>query len=141
MSKLVEQVETVSNTTSQSNNTQNKADLYEISESLWILGQTLKCCPVFASGYHTGYRLSVERLEGGVAILTDYEFTRIINQYMPSGIPDDLVDEWRSAFIYGWVIGYHCPVPENELVDFARMEQPVNMPTFSACSGNVHEFF
>ncbi len=74
-----------------------------------IRGLRHVCTATFANGYRCACKLAYQPGELDICLLTDYEFTALIDRHLPSTIPTVEADEWRRGFILGWVITWESP--------------------------------
>jgi hypothetical protein len=68
-------------------------------------------------GYRAGIQAHADHLEnqGEIEILTDYQFTRLINQRIPRTLASAAARIWRANFIVGWTCVALLLVPPEEL--------------------------
>ncbi len=77
---------------------------------MWMYGNA-----AFAQGFQCGRELLLERGDGRWSVLSDQQFTHLITQHLPAGLPAIAIDPWKQGFIFGWCMTwYHQPFLDEE---------------------------
>ena len=89
-----------------------------IPGALWM-----GCDAAFAQGFWRGRVLMCEREDGNWFVLTDQEFTHLIDQHLPAGLPAVAIAPWKRGFIFGWCMTwYHQPFLDEEAQAYGEDE-------------------
>ena len=79
---------------------------------LWV-----SCDAAFAQGFWHGRALLLEREDGEWYVLTDGEFTDLIDQQLPTMIPAAAIASWKRGFIFGWCLTWYYQPFLNEAAE------------------------
>jgi hypothetical protein len=86
------------------------------------------CDASFAQGFQRGRELMLERQDGEWYILTDQEFTALIAQSLPAGLPAAAIAPWKRGFIFGWCMTWHYQPFLDEEAEAAKLEETPAAP-------------
>src|SRR5712692_2682655 len=83
----------------------------------------MSCDAAFAQGFHCGRALMLEHEDGDWVLLTDQQFTHLIAQHLPAGLPAVALVPWKQGFIFGWCMTwYYQPILDEEAEAYGEDE-------------------
>ncbi len=83
----------------------------------------MSCDAAFAQGFWRGRALMLEHEDGNWVLLTDQEFTDLIAQELPAGLPAAAIAPWKQGFIFGWCMSwYYQPILDEEAEAYGEDE-------------------
>ena len=69
--------------------------------------QRLICDAAVAQGFWRGRELLMQKRLADYQLLSDHEFTALIDQHQPQTLPAEVAQGWRSGFILGWTLTWY----------------------------------
>lgn len=71
--------------------------------------------PTFAAGYHRAIAMCLDLYQQESLFLpSDLDFTALIDEQLPETVSSDFVNEWRTGFMFAWVLMWYRPVERHQ---------------------------